>query len=57
MGCLIVIDDQVYPRHVVGKLIDGVCVVRGLTVIGEQGVQEGTKHAPLRGPRLEGQRD
>jgi hypothetical protein len=24
--------------------------------MGEQGVQEGTKHTPLRGPRVEGER-
>ena len=29
--------------------------MRGHTVVGEQGVQEGTKHTPLRGPRVEGQ--
>ena len=27
----------------------------GHAVIGEQGVQEGTEHAPLRGPRVEDQ--
>ena len=40
----------------VGKLIDGVGVVPGRTVMREQGVQEGTKHAPLRGPCVEDQR-
>ena len=37
------------------KLNDGVEVVRGYAVVGEYGVQEGTKHAPLRGPRVEDQ--
>ena len=27
----------------------------GHAVVGEQGVQEGTKHAPLRSPRVESQ--
>jgi hypothetical protein len=29
--------------------------VLGHTVVGEQEVQEGTKHTPLRGPRVEDQ--
>jgi hypothetical protein len=33
---------------VVSKLNDGVGVVRGHAVMGEQGVKEGAKHAPLR---------
>ena len=28
----------------------------GHAVMGEQGLQEGTEHAPLRGPRVEDQR-
>ena len=40
---------------VVSKLNDGVGVVLGHAVVGEQGVQKGTKHAPLRGPRVEDQ--
>ena len=39
-----------------GKRNDGDGVVLGHTVLGQQGVQEGTKHPPLRGPRAEGQR-
>ena len=35
---------------------DGVGVVPGRAVMTEQGVQEGTKHAPLRGPRVDDQR-
>ena len=37
-------------------LNDGVGVVPGRVVMSEQGVQEGTEHAPLRGPRVEDQR-
>ena len=40
---------------VVSKLNDGVGVVLGHAVMGEQGVQEGTKHTPLRGPSVEDQ--
>ena len=32
-------------------------ILRGHPVLGEHGVQEGTKHAPLRGPHVEGQRN
>jgi hypothetical protein len=32
-------------------------VVHGHTVVGEQGVQEGTKHTPMWGPCIKGQRD
>jgi hypothetical protein len=56
IGCLIIVCDQAYHSHVVGELNDGVGVVRGHTVMGEQGVPKGTKHALLRGPRIEGQR-
>jgi hypothetical protein len=49
IGCLIVVSDQSNHRHDVSKLDDGVGVVRGHAVLGEQGGQEGTKHAPLRG--------
>ena len=37
------------------KLNDDVGVVHSHAVVGEQGVQERTKHAPLRGPHVEGQ--
>ena len=47
--------DQAYHRRVVSKLDDGVGIVHGHAVVGEQGVQEGTKHTPLWGPRVEGQ--
>ena len=50
IGCLIVISDHCC---VVCKLNDGVGVVLGHAVMGEQGVQEGTEHAPLRGPCVE----
>ncbi|KAK6327856.1 hypothetical protein J4Q44_G00035020, partial [Coregonus suidteri] len=55
IGCLIVVGDQAYHCCVVGKLNDGVGVVPGHAVMGEQGVQEGTEHAPLRGPHVEDQ--
>ena len=54
-GCLNVVGDYAYHRCVVRKLNDGVGVVCGLAVVGEQGVQEETKHAPPRGPLFEGQ--
>ena len=38
------------------KLNDGVGVMLGHTVMSEQGVQKGTKHAPLRGSCVEDQR-
>jgi hypothetical protein len=41
---------------VIGKRKDGVGVVSGHTVVGEQRVQDGTEHVPLRGPPVEGQR-
>ena len=55
-GCLIVISDQAYHRRVVGKLNDGVGVVCSHAVLGEQGLQEGTEHAPIGDPCVEGQR-
>jgi hypothetical protein len=45
-----------YHCCVISKLNDGVGVVLGHTVVGEQGVQEGTKHTNLRGPSVEEQR-
>ena len=56
LGCLIVVGDQAYNCCVIGKLNDGVGVVPGRAVMSEQGVQEGTEHAPLRGPCVEDQR-
>ena len=38
------------------KLDDGVGVMPGHAVMSEQGVQEGTEHAPLGGPCVEDQR-
>ena len=52
LSCLIVMGDQVYHRCVVDKLNDGVGIVFCFAIMGEQGVQEGTKHAPLRGDFL-----
>ena len=45
IGCLIVVGDQGYQICVVSKLNDGGEVVQ---YWGEQGVQDGTKHAPLK---------
>ena len=56
IGCLVVVVDQAYHCCVIGKLNDGVGAVPGRAVMSEQGVQEGTEHAPLRGPRVEEQR-
>jgi hypothetical protein len=41
--------------YVVSKLNDGVGVLLGHAVVGEQGVQKRTKHAPLRGLSVEDQ--
>ena len=41
---------------VVSKHNDGVGVVLGHAFVGEQGIQEGTMPAPLRGPHFEDQR-
>ena len=41
IGCLIVVGDQAYHRCVISKLNDGVGVVLGHTVMGEQGVTGG----------------
>ena len=38
------------------QLDDGVGAVPGHAVMSEQRLQEGTEHAPLRGPRVEDQR-
>ena len=56
IGCLSVVNDQAYHCCVIGKLNDGVGFVPGRAVRSEQGVQEGTEYAPLRGPRDEDQR-
>ena len=50
IGCLIIVGDQAYHCCVISKLNDGVWPHGG-----EQGVQVGTKHTPLRGPRVEDQ--
>ena len=47
IGWLIVVGDQAYHCFVVSKLNDGVGVMLGHAVVSEQGVQEGTKQAPL----------
>ena len=56
IDCFVVVGDQAYHCCVIGKLNDGVGVLPGSAVMREQGVQEGTEHAPLRGPRVEDQR-
>ena len=50
VGCFVVVGDQAYYCCVTCKLNDGVGVVPGHAVMREQGEQEGTIHAPLRGP-------
>ena len=55
IGCLIIDGDQAYYCCVLSKLNDAVGVVPGLAVVNEQGVQEGTADAPLRGPPGEDQ--
>jgi hypothetical protein len=55
IGCLIIVGNQSYHRRVICKLDDGVGVMRGYLVVGEQGVQERTKHTTLRDPRVDGQ--
>ena len=57
IGCLIVVGDQANHCCVIDKLNDCVGVVPGHAVMSEQGVQEGTEHAPARGPSVEDQRD
>ena len=52
IGCLIVVGDQ---ATVVSSANDGVGVVFGHAVVGEQGVQEGTKYTPMRGPSVKDQ--
>ena len=55
IGRLIVVGDQAYHCCVASKLNNGVGVVFGHAVMGEQVVQEGTKYTPLRGPSVEEQ--
>ena len=55
IGCLVVVGDQAYHCCVICKHNDAVGVVPGHAV-SEQGVQEGTEHAPLRGSSVEDQR-
>ena len=52
IGCLVIVGDQAYHSCVIGKCNDGFGVVPGSAVMSEQGVQEGTEHAPLRAPVL-----
>ena len=54
IGCLV--GDQAYHCCVVCKHNDGVGVVPGHAVVGEQGVQERTEHAPLGSSSVEDQR-
>ena len=56
IGCLIIVGDHAYHCCAISKLNDGVGVMLGHAVMGEQGVQEETKHTPLRDPRVEDQR-
>ena len=52
IGRLIIVGDQAYHCCVVRKLNDGVGVMFGHAVVGEQAIQEGTKYTALRGPSL-----
>jgi hypothetical protein len=54
IGCLTVVGDQAYHRLVVSKLNYSVEDRCSYAIMGEQGAQEGPKHAPLRGPRVDG---
>jgi hypothetical protein len=55
IGCLNVAGDQPYNCCVIGKFNDGVGVMPGHAVMSKKGVQEGTKHTPLRCPCVEDQ--
>jgi hypothetical protein len=55
IGRLLVVSDQAYHFCVISKLNDGVGVVFGHAIMGEQGIQEGTKYTPLRGPSVKDQ--
>ena len=56
IGCLVIVGDQAYHCCVICKFNDGFGDLPGRAVMSEQEVQEGTEHAPLRGPRVEDQR-
>ena len=56
LGCLVIVGNQAYCCCVVSKLDDCVGGVRDYAVMGEQGVQEWTEHAPLWGPCVKDQR-
>ena len=53
IGCLVIVYDQAYHCCDVCKLNDGVGVIPGHPVMGEQGEHEGTDHAPLRGSSVQ----
>ena len=55
ISCLVVAGDQTYCCCVIRKLNDGVGVMPGHAVVGEQGVQEGTEHGPLGSSSVEEQ--
>jgi hypothetical protein len=46
IGCLLVVGDQAYQCLVISKRNDGVGVMPGRAFMSEQGLQEGTEHAP-----------
>ena len=50
-----IVHDHLLCLDHVSKLNDGVGVVFGHAVIGEQGVQEGTEYAPMRGHHVQDQ--
>ena len=55
MGCLVSVSNQANHCCVICKHNDGVGVMPGPAVVGEQGGQEGTEPAPLRGSSFEDQ--
>ena len=46
VDCLIAVGDQAYHRCVVSKLVDGVGVVRGHAVVGQQQYRRGLSTHP-----------
>ena len=55
VGSLIVVGDETQDGSVVCKLKDDVGAVRGHAVMHEQGTQEGSEYAALRGSGAQGQ--
>lgn len=47
VGCLVVVSYQSYYGGIISKLDNGIARMNGGTVIGEEGVEEGTKNTSL----------